>query len=165
MLLTPDCRHSILHDLRRQNAIDTLVEGFCHPFPQRLIRQVSLIRFFLSHHVTEQFQRVHHRIVIIGDMNLIAMHLRPELRPAAILVLSAQQIFHTFAESLPITRIFRILIKPCQEHHLNVRGIIIGSGVVRFLFVYQQLCLFIAGERTSHINILGPSASHALIEQ
>lgn len=97
MLLTSDCRHSILHDLRRQNAIDTLVVDFCHPFPQRLIRQVSLIRFFLSHHVTKQFQRVHHRIVIVGDMNLVAMHLGPELRPAAILILSAQQIFHTTA--------------------------------------------------------------------
>ena len=72
---------------------------------------------------------------------------------------------HTFAESLPITRIFRILIKPCQEHHLNVRGIIIGGGIVGFLFVYQQLCLFFVGKGARHVNVLGPTACHALIEQ
>ena len=147
-----------------EDALHTLVEG-CHAtLAQRLVGH-PLIGCFLLGHCPQQVHRVHHCIVVVGDVNLIVALLWPELGPAAILILSAQQIFHRLVESLLVALVLRGLIDLGQIEHLHIRGSVVGGRVVAALLVAQHLCPLLVRQRARHVDVLGPSARHALIEQ
>ena len=165
VLLTPDRQFAIGDDLRGQDARDTLVEGGHHPLSLGLVRQVPLIRLLLLTNVAEQGQRVHHRVIVVGDVNLVVAHLGPELRPAAVLILSAEQIVHRLAETLAIALVLGLLIQASQEDHLDGRGVIVRGRVVAALLVGQHLLTLLACQFTRHIYVLWPAAGDPLIQQ
>ena len=147
-----------------QYALHALVERLHTTLAQGFVGQ-SLIRIFLLSHSTQQVHRVHHRIVVVGDVHLIAMHLRPELGPATVFVLSAQQVLYRFQHTLLVAFHLRSLIELCQIEHLHIRSTVVGGRVVTPFLVTQHLYPFLVSQRTRHIDVLRPSASYALIEQ
>ena len=115
MLLTPNRQPFIIDNLGSQNAIDTLIKGFLQTLFECFVHQVAIIRRTFFCHITNHLQRVHHRIIIEGDVNLIPLRVGPELGPPAVLILSAEQIVNTLAESVAVTLIAGALIESSQE--------------------------------------------------
>ena len=165
MLLTPYCRLPVCDNLCCQDALDTFVEGLLRPLPLLLVSDVALIGFALFSHLSEHIHRIHHRTIVIRDMYLIALRIRPELRPSAIFILSAEQIVNTLAESIPVALFSRRLIQTGQVGQLHVRSVIVGGGIVLPLLVLLYLCPLLVIQWLDHIDILGPSASDALVQQ
>ena len=165
MLLAPYRQPSflIVH-LSPEYALHALVERLHTTLAQGFVGQ-SLIRSLLLSHSTQQVHRVHHRIVVVGDVHLIAMHLRPELGPATVFVLSAQQVLYRFQHTLLVAFHLRSLIELCQIEHLHIRSTVVGGRVVTPFLVAQHLYPFLVSQGTRHIDVLGPSACHTLIEQ
>ena len=98
-------------------------------------------------------------------MHLIATVVGPELWPAAILVLSAEQIFHATTETFLITLFARLLIETCQIFHLHRCGSVVDGRIVVALLVACYSGTFLGSEVACHVDILGPTARDTLIEQ
>ena len=163
MLLAPYGRLAVLDNLALQYALHTLVESLDGLLAQRLVGQLAIEGSLLQIDVAQHFHGVDHGIIVEGDMNLIAMHPGPELWPSAIVVLSAQQVFHALAESLTVLLALGGLIEPSQIRHLHIGGIVVGGGVVAPAFVIEYLQPFLMSHRLCHVDVLGPSARHSLI--
>lgn len=80
-------------------------------------------------------------------------------------ILSAEQIVNTLAESIPVALFSRRLIQTGQVGQLHVRSSIVSGGVVLPLLVLLYLCPLLVIQWLDHIDILGPSASDALVQQ
>ena len=96
-------------------------------------------------------------------MYLVVAHLRPELRPSSVGILSAQEIFHTFAEGFLVFRSLGSLVESCQIEHLHVGGVIVGGGVVLAVLLAQYFLHFFLAHRFHHVDVLGPSAGYSLV--
>ena len=164
MLLTPYRRLPVCDNLGCKNTLDTFVEGLLRPLSLLLVSDVALVRFALLSHLSEHIHRIHHSTVVIRDMHLITLRIRPELRPSAIFILSAEQIVDTFAECISIALFTCSLIQTGKVGQLHVRSSIIGVGVILSLFVFQHLSPLPVIQRFDHIDIFWPSASDALVQ-
>ena len=162
MLLAPDGKTAIGLDLCSKDTFDALVEGCCHTTTLPGLGEITLIGLLTCCHVAEHPQGMNHRVVVVGDMNLVIAHLGPELWPATIFILAAKQIVDSTTEGVTITFVMSGLVKSCEEIHLQRGCIVVGGRVITFLPVAEDLFFFLVGERTGHINILGPSASDTL---
>ena len=138
MLLTPYCELSVSNYLCCQDTFDTFVEGLFHLLTHRLTYE-TLIRLFLLHDIAEHTQGVHHSIIVVGDVYLIVAHLWPELWPASVLILSAEQILYAATESIEISIVFCLLVQTGKICDLHICGSIVGSGVISPLLVSQYL--------------------------
>ena len=163
MLLAPYGRLAVLDYLALQYALHTLVESLDGLLAQRLVGQLAIEGSLLQIDVAQHFHGVDHGIIVEGDMNLIATHPGPELWPSAIVVLSAQQVFHTLAESLTILLALGGLIEPSQIRHLHIGGIVVGGRVVSPAFVIEYLLPLLMSHGLCHVDVLWPSACHSLV--
>ena len=165
MLLTPYCEFAVGHYLRAQYALQSLVESLLCPLAHGLVGQFAAVRLLLLRYVAQQPHGVDHRTVVICYLQLIPPGRGPELRPSAVGILSAEQILHTTAESLSVTLVARALVEPRQIHHLRGGGVVVDGGVVKTCLVMLHLVALLFAERLRHVDILRPSARHALVLQ
>ena len=98
-------------------------------------------------------------------MYLVVAHLRPELWPSSVGILSAQEIFHAFAEGFLVFQCLGSLVESCQIEHLHVGGIVVGGGVVLAVLLAQYFLHLFMAHRFHHVDVLGPSASYSLVSK
>ena len=98
-------------------------------------------------------------------MPLVAVRLRPELRPAAVVVLSAEQIVHCTPEAVAEARFVRGLVEPSQIDHLQRGCPVVGRRVVAAVLLGSDCDAFVVAERSCHVDVLRPTARCALVEQ
>ena len=165
MLLAPYGKFAVRDNLCGEDALNALIESLEHLFLELSVHQIAIIGRALLCHVAEHLERIHHRIVVIGDVYLITMWMRPELRPPAIIVLSAEQIHDAFLEGVAILPVACSLVETCQKGELHVGGSVVGGGVVDSLLFFQQRVALGVRQRARHVDVLRPSACNALIEQ
>ena len=108
---------------------------------------------------------MNHGIVIIGDMDLVAMILGPELGPSAIVVLSAEDEEHALTEGVTVALMPRLSVQACQELHLRRRGVVVYRRVVAAALLLSDAVLPGWCQGCCHVRILRPSARVALVEQ
>ena len=99
MLLAPYSGLPVYHNLCVQDAFHAFIEGRSEFFAHFGINEVPK-RCFSVAQVTYHLHGLHHGIIVVGDVNLVSMVVRPELRPSTILVLAAQHELNSFQESL-----------------------------------------------------------------
>ena len=85
VLGAPHSQFAVLFYLSVENTLHTFVECGTGALAKG-IRYIG-VRGFLAVHITQQVHDVHHCIVVVGDVGIIAFGARPELRPAAVGVL------------------------------------------------------------------------------
>ena len=165
VLLTPDGGLALHTNLCIEDAVDAFVERCAKPFTEFVVDKVATIDVAPLEEVTEEGECIHHSIIIISDMHLIATIVGPELWPTSILVLSAEQIFHATTETFLITRFACLLVETRQIFHLHRGGSVVDGRIVVTLLVACYSCTFLGSEVACHIDILGPTARDTLIEQ
>ncbi len=115
MLLAPHCRLAVDHDLSSENAFHATVKSLGGTLSELSVGEIAVIRSHAVRYVTQHIHGVDHRVVIVGDMHLIAARIGPELRPAAILILPGKKILHSPAECVAIPLVAGRLIHPGEE--------------------------------------------------
>ena len=130
-----------------------------------IINQAAAIGFPALDHIAEKLQRIHHSIVVERDIVLVTVHVRPELRPSAIFILSVKQVGHTPAETSRISGVGCRLIEPGQESHLRGGGAVVDGRVVATAFVGQDARHRLGCQPRLHVGVLRPAAGHTLIGQ
>ena len=162
VLLAPDGRLAVHPYLGSQDAFHTLVECPLHALPQSFVGQFPLEGHSLLSHVAQHLHRVVDSIVVEGDMLLISLRMRPELRPTAIVILSAQQKLHTTAERFGRRFVTRLLVEAGQKSHLLGGSSVVDGRVVGAQLVGGHLSFLLVGHRRHHVDVLWPSPRAAL---
>ena len=116
-------------------------------------------------HIPQELHHVHHRIIIVGDMHLIAFVLRPELRPSAIVVLPAEQVLHRLAESGFVALVPCLMEETCQECHLHDGRVVVDGRVILTRLADLHGLGLLVRQRLHHVDILRPAARDTLKEQ
>ena len=165
VLLAPDGRLAFHANLCIEDTVDAFVERSAKPCFHLVVDKIAAVDVASLEEVTEEGERIHHRVIIISDMHLIATIVGPELWPTSILVLSAEQVFHATTETFLITLFACLLVETCQIFHLHRGGSVVDGRIVVTLLIACYSDTFLGSEVACHIDILGPTARDTLIEQ
>src|SRR5690242_18025206 len=90
MLLAPNSPASIDNDLRGENAFEPTRHTFGRA-SSRFVANESKVTF-ARRNISQQFEHLYHRIVIVSNRVVIAALQRPDLRPTAVWVLSRENV-------------------------------------------------------------------------
>ena len=165
VLLTPHRQLAVLvAHLGDEDTLHTLIERIHAALAQLFVGQ-SLVVTLLLGNIAQEHHGVIHSAVVERDMLLISVRVRPELRPATVLVLSAEEIPHSAYKSFLVSRILRCLIHPRQIAHLHIGGAIVGGGVIAARLVSHHLLALLIAQGAAHVDVLRPTAGDALVEQ
>ena len=130
ILLAPYRRLALDHDLGSEDALYALVERSLELVLDLIVHQPGRVWRIVVDYVVEEVERARHRIVVVGDVDLIADHARPELRPAAVFVLSAEEVFYALVETLAVARVAGGVPQAGEVCHLGGRGAVVSGGIV-----------------------------------
>ena len=114
--------------------------------------------------VAQHLHHAHHRIVVERDVARVVVAEREELRPAAVGILRRKQIVEAGlergAEPLGPGR----AVHKGEKPQLRGRGAVV-DGRVRLRLRLVQRQPLVVRERARHVDVLGPSAGAALVEE
>ena len=162
MLRTPDRAPSVHDDLSFEDAFDALVDRPRGPLTPRAIDE-QIIRLLIND-VSQEPQHADHRVIIKGDVLVVAFSDRKVLRPAAVVVLRFQEVIKAGQKGVPVTRRLGCGKDARQKDQLAVGGAVIDR-CINFTFLAAEFRAPAFIQRRGHVDILRPTAGLSLIEE